>query len=149
MLSFPAPDVLLNVSATVISNSSIKLTWAITDVHPQLKVKGFNIKYCVLKRNGTSMEDLDKTCTSDPCEEKNENANAVPYLHMMDSQKFLSLHHLRSYTKYGITVRATNITARDGTVVKTPYGNYSEPVYNTTHEGGKRTLLSTVKSVQL
>ena len=42
---------------------------------------------------------------------------------------------------YNITVRAINVTARDGTLVETPYGNYSEPVYSTTHEGGGWSLI--------
>ena len=42
---------------------------------------------------------------------------------------------------YNITVRAINVTARDETPVETPYGNYSEPVYSTTHEGGGWSLI--------
>ncbi|KAJ7378572.1 hypothetical protein OS493_022560 [Desmophyllum pertusum] len=46
-----------------------------------------------------------------------------------------TLSNLRIYTTYQIQVQAIHITAKDGTVVTIPYGNYSEAINETTDEG--------------
>ena len=71
-------------------------------------------------------EEVDESCN--PCKELNVTGINLTTVSLTD---------LRSYTRYGVAAKATNISAKDGTEVKTPHGNYSDPVYNETHEGGE------------
>ena len=47
-----------------------------------------------------------------------------------------NLENLLTYVEYAIQVKAVNITAKDGTAVRIPEGQYSNPGYATTHAGG-------------
>lgn len=88
------------------------------------------------------MQELDSHCLKDPCEEKHVTDMAnVPM-----SPNAVALTGLRSYTKYRIRVQATNVTAKDRTVVTTPYGNYSNPINETTYEGGKENIILNSKT---
>ena len=49
----------------------------------------------------------------------------------------LDLDNLLMNVMYTVKVRAINITAKDGTMVTFPEGNYSKPVNETTLEGGE------------
>ena len=72
-------------------------------------------------------------CPRETCLEKNISTS--------DDDLTTLVSDLLVGVKYNITVRAINVTARDLTPVETPYGSYSEPVYNTTHEGGGWSLI--------
>lgn len=121
----PDPYVVLNVTAEATSNSTITVTWNIDKIHNQLIAKSLTIEYCEMRRD--KPEEMDKRCNR--CKEKN----------VTDISSYnVSLTDLRSYTRYGITAQATNIVAKDGTTeVTTPHGNYSNPIYEETHEGGE------------
>ena len=111
----------MNVTAKATSNSTIIVEGKIVHIHDQLIAKGIRIKYCEVRRDQD-----DKLC--EPC--KN-----LTVTNMNAERK--SLTGLRSYTKHNITAQAIGIVARDGTVVTTPRGSESEPIYAETHEGGE------------
>ena len=50
------------------------------------------------------------------------------------------LQNLLTYVEYEIKVQPINITAKDGTTVEFPEGNYSNPVNETTLQGGNETF---------
>lgn len=127
MLSLPDPYVVLNVTAEATSNSTIRVKWKIEQILDQLIANGLKIKYCEMKRNeGNEPDGLDDRCN--PCKDKNVTDKNL---------QTVSLTDLRSYTIYNITAQVTNISAKDGTLVETPHGNYSNPIYPETHEGGE------------
>ena len=124
LLSLPAPNVVLNVTANAKSNSTILVTWKIEGIDDQLTAKNLMIQYCEMERNVT--EKVNKRCN--PCKYKNDTNT---------SQHAELLTGLRSYTRYRIKAKAINIVAKDGTEVTTPYGNYSNPSYDNTSEAGE------------
>ena len=109
----------MNLTATATSNSTIDVEGEI-HIHDQLIAKEIRIKYCEVRRDQD-----DKLC--EPCKNLTVNMNT----------QMKSLTGLRSYTKHNITAQAIGIVARDGTVVTTPHGSESEPIYAETHEGGE------------
>ena len=116
LVLFLAPKVVLNVTASVINKTSIRASWQIGWIHPRLQTPDtYQVSYC-------------PHCPRKTCLETNIFTSS-------GGQTTLVSGLLVGVT-YNITVRAINITARDGTHVETPYGSYSKPVYNTTHEGG-------------
>lgn len=122
LLSLPAPNVVLNVTANAKSNSTILVTWKIEEIHAQLTAKNLIIQYCEMERN--VIEKVNKRCN--PCKNVTNT-----------SQHAELLTGLRSYTRYRIKAKAINIVAKDGTEVTTPYGNYSNPSYDNTNEAGE------------
>ena len=121
LVLFLAPEVVLNATASVINKTSIRASWQIERIHPQLqKPDTYQVSYC-------------PHCPRETCLEKNISTS--------DDDLTTLASDLLVGVKYNITVRAINVTARDLTPVETPYGSYSEPVYNTTHEGGGWSLI--------
>ena len=116
LVLFIAPEVVLNATASVISKTSILVSWQIERIHLRLRTPDtYQVSYC-------------PHCRRKTCLEKNISTSAINLTTLVSD--------LLVGVTYNITVRAINITARDGTHVETPYGSYSKPVYNTTHEGG-------------
>ena len=70
-------------------------------------------------------------------EELDRSCNPCRYNITAKTGRCTDLTGLRSYTRYRIKAQAINIVAKDGTEVKTPYGQYSSPSYNETLEGGE------------
>ena len=98
------------------SNSTIEVEWEIVKIHDRLEARELTIEYC----------EMDPNCT--PCGYKN----------ITDiTKKDEDLNDLRSFTTYNIRAKATNIVAKDGTEVKTPYENYSNSSFAKTQEGGE------------
>ena len=121
LVLFLAPEVVLNATASVINKTSIGASWQIERIHPRLqKPDTYQVSYC-------------PHCPRETCLEKNISTS--------DDDLTTLVSDLLVGVKYNITVRAINVTARDLTPVETPYGSYSEPVYNTTHEGGGWSLI--------
>ena len=119
LVLFLAPEVVLNATASVINQTSIRASWQIGCIHPRLRTPDtYQVSYC-------------HHCRRKTCLEKITSASGLTTL----------VSGLLVGVTYTITVRAINVTARDETPVETPYGNYSEPVYNTTHEGGGWSLI--------
>jgi len=114
----------VKVTASTQSNSTIVVTWKIGYIHPRLEACNLRIKYCEMKRE--KPEELDESCN--PCRYNNITAKTDGYT---------NLTGLRSYTRYRIKAQAINIVAKDGTEVKTPYGQYSNPSDNKTVVGGE------------
>jgi len=106
----------LNVTATATSNSSIDVKWDIQRIHPQLNN---SLKYRV------------SYCPTKGCGERNITET---------SGKMAKLQNLLTYVEYEIKVQPINITAKDGTTVEFPEGNYSNPVNETTLQGGNETF---------
>ena len=107
------------------TNSSIIVNWTVQSIPSQLNWHGFRIRYCAWRHNG---EEFDNKCLNNSCNEINiTSTKTTPYE---------DLANLRSGTKYQIEVQATNLTAKDGTVVKYPDTKFSEPINVTTLEGG-------------
>jgi len=103
------------------------VTWKIEHIHDRLTAKNLTIEYCEMKRDTRKV--LNTRCN--PCQYK----NITIITDVISSQTELT--GLRSYTIYRVKAKATNIVAKDGTEVITPYGNYSNPSYNETKEGGE------------
>ena len=121
LVLFLAPEVVLNATASVKNKTSILVSWQIERIHPRLKPPDtYQVSYC-------------PHCFWKTCWETNISTSS-------GNQTTLVSGLLVGVT-YNITVRAINVTARDGTPVETPYGNYSEPVYSTTLEGGGWSLI--------
>ena len=121
LVLFLAPEVVLNATASVINETSILVSWRIERNHARLQQPHtYQVSYCPRCRGRTCLEKSISISSGD--------------------QTTLVSGLLVGVT-YNITVRAINVTARDLTTVETPYGSYSEPVYNTTHEGGGWSLI--------
>ena len=121
LVLFLAPDVVLNATASVKNKTSILVSWQIERIHARLqKPDTYQVSYC-------------PHCRRKTCLETNISTSAGDLTTLVSG--------LLVGVTYNITVRAINITASDGTPVETPYGSYSEPVYNTTHEGGGWSLI--------
>ena len=114
---FVVPDVNLTLfKAGATSNSSINVSWKIQHINKRLnEPTRYRLSYCPKKY----------------CENYSfvENHNA---------ETSADLENLITYVKYKIRVKAVGITAKDGTKVLIPSGNFSEPIYERTLEGGKR-----------
>ena len=108
------PKVALNVTATVLSNSSIRVTWNVAEsIHRRLNTPHrYRVSYCA-------------HC---PGTFRNETET---------SDSAVELDKLLINVMYTIKVQAINITAKDGTMVTFPVGSYSKPVNETTLEGGE------------
>ena len=121
LVLFLAPEVVLNATASVINETSILVSWQIERIHARLqKPDTYQVSYC-------------PHCRRKTCLETNISTSASGLTTLVSS--------LLVGVTYTITVRAINITASDQTPVETPYGEYSKPVYNTTHEGGGWSLI--------
>ena len=121
LVLFLAPEVVLNVTASVINETSIRAWWEIGSIHPRLRTPdAYQVSYCHHCRRKTCLEKIIST-----------SASGLTTL----------VSSLLVGVTYTITVRAINVTASDQTPVETPYGDYSKPVYNTTHEGGGWSLI--------
>ena len=121
LVLFLAPEVVLNAAASVINKTSILVSWQIEQIHARLqKPDTYQMSYC-------------PHCRRKTCQEKIISTSAGEVTTLVSG--------LLVGVTYNITVRAINVTARDGTRVETPYGKYSKPVYNTTHEGGGWSLI--------
>ena len=121
LVLFLAPKVVLNATTSVINETSIRAWWEIGSIHPRLRTPdAYQVSYCHHCRRKTCLEKIIST-----------SASGLTTL----------VSSLLVGVTYTITVRAINITASDQTPVETPYGNYSKPVYNTTHEGGGWSLI--------
>ena len=121
LVLFLAPEVVLNATASVINETSIRAWWEIGSIHPRLRTPDtYQVSYC-------------PHCRWKPCLATNISTSAGNLTTLVSG--------LLVGVTYTITVRAINVTARDGTPVETPYGEYSKPVYNTTHEGGGWSLI--------
>lgn len=93
------------------------MKWDIQHIRPQLNNPlKYRVSYCPTKE----------------CEEGNitETSNSTT-----------KLQNLLTYVEYEIKVQPINITAKDGTAVESPEGNYSNPVNERTLEGGNEDLL--------
>ena len=134
LLSLPAPNVALNVTAKAESNSTIMVTWKIENIHDQLIAGNFIIQYCEVE--GNNQDKLLTRCNRRPCKYNNVTTSPGTGAHTEH------LTGLPSYTRYRIKVKAINITARDGTEVATPYGEYSNSSYDNTSEAGEEFVFS-------
>ena len=128
-LILTVPDVLLKVSTPAVNTSAIEVQWEVERIDPQLQTPSqFLVSYCPKDYYH---------CFS------NITATAMKVV----------LHPLYTYVWYQIKVKAINIlTAKDGTKVEIPEGNFSEPVENRTTEGGKHFssfLSSSISQVQV
>jgi len=110
----------LNVTAKAASNSTIVVEWEIVKIHDRLKARELTIEYC----------EMNTSCN--PCRYKN-----ITNI----TEKYEDLNDLRGFTTYHIRAKATNIVAKDGTEVTTPYGNYSNSSSVKTQEGGEEYAL--------
>jgi len=116
LVLFLAPEVVLKATASVKNKTSILVSWQIERIHLRLQTPDtYQVSYC-------------PHCRRKTCLEKNISTS--------DDDLTTLVGDLLVGVAYNITVRAINVAALDGTRVETPYGSYSEPVYNTTHEGG-------------
>ena len=129
LLSLPAPNVVLNVTAEATDKSIIMVTWKIEKIHDQLIARNLTIEYCEMERNKS---EVNTRCN--PC--RHRNVTNISTVRVGGSQSEL-LTGLRSYTTYRIKAKAGDIAAKDGTEVTTPYGKYSNPSYNETNEDGE------------
>ena len=121
LVLFLAPDVVLNATASVKNKTSILVSWQIEQIHARLqKPDTYQVSYC-------------PHCRRKTCLETNISTSAGDLTTLVSG--------LLVGVTYNVTVRAINVTARDETPVETPYGNYSEPVYSTTNEGGGWSLI--------
>ena len=121
LVLFLAPEVVLNATASVINQTSIRASWQIGCIHPRLRTPDtYQVSYC-------------PRCRWKPCLATNISTSAGNLTTLISG--------LLVGVTYNITVRAINITASDGTPVETPYGDYSKLVYSTTREGGGWSLI--------
>ena len=125
---FVVPDVNLTFSgAETTSNSSITVLWKIQHINKRLnEPTRYRLSYCPKKY----------------CEKysfvANYSAETSAYPVNLNANFEYNLENLTTYVEYKIRVRAVGITAKDGTKVLFPRGNFSEPIYERTLEGGKR-----------
>ena len=125
---FVVPDVNLTfLEAKATSNSSINVSWKIQHINKRLnEPTSYRLSYCPKKY----------------CEKysfvANHSAKTSAYPVNLNTLFEHSLGNLTTYVEYKIRVRAVGITAKDGTKVLFPRGNFSEPIYGRTLEGGKR-----------
>ena len=125
---FVVPDVNLTFSgAKTTSISSITVLWKIQHINKRLnEPTRYRLSYCPKKY----------------CEKysfvANHSAKTSAYPVNLSTLFEYSLRNLTTYVEYKIRVRAVGITAKDGTKVLFPRGNFSEPIYKRTLEGGKR-----------
>ena len=112
---FTVPKVkLVVVSVTANSNTSVNVHWKIQEIHERLNNPvHFNLSYC-------PVED---------CREYHSNRS---------QGKSKEIVGLITYAEYEFKVKAVGITAKDGTRVLYPEGNFSEPFRGRTKEGGKK-----------
>ncbi|XP_068751750.1 protein sidekick-1-like [Montipora capricornis] len=119
------PDVNLTfLYANATSNSSITVLWQIQHINKRLnEPTRYRLSYCPKKY----------------CEKysfvANHNAKTSAYPVNLNTLFEYSLRNLTTYVEYKIRVRAVGITAKDGTKVLIPRGNFSEPIYKRTLEG--------------
>ncbi|XP_068689584.1 protein sidekick-1-like isoform X2 [Montipora foliosa] len=110
------PDVNLTfLYANATSNSSIDVSWKIQHINKRLnEPTRYRLSYCPKKY-------CEKYSADDPV-----NLNTLFEY---------SLGNLTTYVEYKIRVMAMDITAKDGTKVLIPSGNFSKPIYGRTLEG--------------
>lgn len=98
---------------TAESHTSVNVRWKIEDIHERLNNPvHFNLSYCPVK----------------DCREYHSNTS---------QDKSKEIVGLITYAEYKFKVKAVGITAKDGTRVVYPEGNFSEPFRGRTKEGGK------------
>lgn len=115
IIYFTVPKVkLVVVSVTAKSNTSVNVRWKIQEIHERLNdPEHFNLSYC-------PVED---------CREYHSNTS---------QGKSKEIVGLITYAEYEFKVKAVGITAKDGTTMVYPEGNFSEPFRGRTKEGGKK-----------
>ncbi|XP_022778501.1 Down syndrome cell adhesion molecule-like protein 1 homolog, partial [Stylophora pistillata] len=108
------PKVTLNFTDRSVTNSSLKVTWNVTEKPVGLNMPDkYEIESCA----------VDDSCKVGSCMNNTTSTN------------WYELLELRGASAYKFRDRAINLTARDGTVLKHPEGNFSEHIEVTTQEG--------------
>lgn len=98
------------------SNSSINVTWKVIEKPFGLNTPDkYEIESCT----------VDNSCQNRSC------------LTNITSKNWHEFTNLRGGTTHKFRVRPIELSAKDGTVLKYPEGNFSEQINVTTKEGGK------------
>ena len=97
------------------TDTSVNVSWEIEDIHKRLKnPQRFNLHYCPV-----------------------ENCTSYTWKNITSSKRSAVISGLITYAEYKFKVKAVGITARDGTKMLFPEGNFSHPFNGRTMEGGK------------